>query len=41
MVASVVNDVGASGAVASIVIDKESEAYDTLPSASVAVAVRE
>ena len=34
-------DVGASGAVESIVIDKESEADDTLPAASVAVAVNE
>ena len=32
-------DVGASGAVESIVIDKESEADDTLPAESVAVAV--
>ena len=34
-------DVGASGAVVSIVIDNESEADDTLPAASVAVAVNE
>ena len=34
-------DVGAFGAVVSIVIDKESEADDTLPAASVAFAVNE
>ena len=40
-VAVVVNDVGALGAVASTVIDQESEADDVLPAASVAVAVNE
>ena len=34
-------DVGASGAVASIVIDKAEEAEEVLPAASVAVAVNE
>ena len=41
MVAAVDKDVGAFGAVVSIVIDKESEADDTLPAASVAFAVNE
>ena len=35
------NDVGASGTVASIVIDKAEEAEDVFPAASVAVAVNE
>ena len=39
--AAVDKDVGAFGAVVSIVIDKESEADDTLPAVSVAVAVNE
>ena len=38
---AVANDVGALGAVVSIVIDKESEAEEILPAASVAFAVNE
>ena len=41
VVDAVVNDVGALGAVVSIVIDKESEAEEILPAASVAFAVNE
>ena len=39
VVAGVVNDMGASGAVVSTVIDKGSDDVDVLPAASVAVAV--
>ena len=41
VVAAVVNDVGALGAVVSIVIERPEEAEEVLPAASVAVAVNE
>ena len=41
VVAEVVNDDGAAGAVASTVIDKAEDDNDTFPAASVAVAVKE
>ena len=41
VVAAVVNDVGAFGAVTSIVMDNEEDEEDILPAASVVVALRE